>query len=368
MKRKLVLENGRVFYGKGFGSFDTKIAEIIFNTSMVGYQEMMSDASYCEQIVLMTYPLIGNYGVCDEDNESRYTYISGLIVREYNDEPSNFRATDSLGTEMKEKNVVGLCNVDTRAITRIIRDQGSMKGMICDMDFDDKKALKLIKDYKVSKTMIAKVSTKKTWIVRIQNPLFTIVALDCGMRLSSVKKLTNHKCTVVVMPHNSTKEEILKYKPDGLFISDGPGDPVDNIDIISLISSFKGELPIFGIGIGFLLIALSYGAKTYKMVNGHHGVNYPVLCIEDMKIEITSQNHSYAIVDESIDKTGLDITHVNLINNEIEGFVDKELNILAVHFHPNSYEKTDDDIKIYKNYIRLVEKVKGVKNAKKKRY
>ena len=366
--KKLILENGIVFYGKGFGSKNKKIAELVFNTSMVGYQEILSDPSYCGQMVCMTYPLIGNYGLTEEDYESKNIYISGFIVREYNDLPSNFRYTRTLGDVMEENDVAGISEIDTRNLTQIIRDNGSMLAMICDIDYDDNKAIDELKNFKVDKEVVKKVSTKRIWYSRTPNPKYNIVAVDCGMKMNIVRKLNQMKCNVIVVPYNTSFKDIMDLAPDGLFISNGPGDPTDVKEVIELIKEAKGKIPILGICLGHQIIGLACGAKTYKMKFGHRGANHPVKNLETGKIEITSQNHSYAIDINSLKNTTLELTHVNEIDNEPEGMIDKSNYIISVQYHPESAAGPEDSEYIFTKFIDLIDKFGGEGNAKENRY
>ncbi len=368
MKRKLVLEDGHVFEGVGFGSMEEKIAEIVFNTSVVGYQEILSDPSYCSQMVCMTYPLIGNYGLTDEDYESKNIYMSGFIVREYNDIPSNFRFTRTLGEVMEENHVVGISEVDTREIVRIIRDYGSMKAMICDVDKPLEECLKALKDYEYPKNQVSMVSSKKIWHSRTPNPLYTVVAVDCGVKLNIIRKLNKAGCNVVVVPYNTPKEIIMKYKPDGLFLSNGPGDPENVVEVIELVRQMKGILPILGICLGHQMIGLAYGAKTYKMKFGHRGGNHPVKNLETGKVEITSQNHSFAIDIKSLEKTDLKLTHINLLDNEAEGMMDSKNSVISVQYHPESAAGPEDSEYIFNRFMDAMKKFGGKNNAKKNRY
>ena len=363
MDKKLVLENGITFYGKSFGSKNKKIAELVFNTSMVGYQEILSDPSYCGQMVCMTYPLIGNYGLTEEDYESKNIYISGFIVREYNDLPSNFRYTKKLGDAMEENDVAGISEIDTRYLTQIIRDNGSMLAMICDADYSDELTLKELKEYKVDKLVLKQVSTKKIWYSRTPNPKYNIVAVDCGMKMNIVRKLNQLKCNVTVVPYDTSFEKIMELNPDGLFISNGPGDPMDVVEVIELIKEAKGKIPILGICLGHQIIGLACGAKTYKMKFGHRGANHPVKNLETGKIEITSQNHSYAIDINSLKDTTLELTHINEIDHEPEGMMDKKNYIISVQYHPESAAGPEDSEYIFNKFIDLIDSFGGEHNA-----
>ena len=351
MKRKLVLENGMIFHGEGFGSPEKKIAEIVFNTSMVGYQEILSDPSYCDQIVVMTYPLIGNYGLTSEDYESKGIYMSGFVVHEYNDIPSNFRYTQTLGEKMEECHAAGISGIDTRELVRIIRDNGSMKAMIVDENIPDEICLKELAFYNVPINQVEKVSSKKIWYSRCPNPLYNIVAIDCGCKLNIIRLLNEYKCNVIVVPFNTSIEDIMKFKPDGLFISNGPGDPTSVSTVINNVKKLKGKLPMFGICLGHQIIGLAYGAKTYKMKFGHRGANHPVKNLNTGKIEITSQNHSYAIDIDSLKNTELTLTHINLLDNEAEGMCDKKNKVISVQYHPESAAGPEDSRYLFNEFL-----------------
>lgn len=368
MKRKLVLEDGTCFFGEGFGSSNERIAEIVFNTSVVGYQEILSDPSYCDQMVVMSYPLIGNYGLTDEDYESKSVFMSGFIVHEYNDSPSNFRYTKTLGEVMEENGVAGISGIDTRALVRIIRDHGSMKAIITDVETPVEECKKKIIEFQVPTNQVQKVSCKKVWYSRTRNPLYTVVAVDCGVKLNIIRKLNQCGCNIVVVPYNTPKDEIMKYGPDGLFLSNGPGDPENVVEVIELVRQMKGVVPILGICLGHQMIGLAYGAKTYKMKFGHRGSNHPVKNLETDKIEITSQNHSFAIDADSLKGTGLELTHINLLDNEAEGMMDKKNDVIAVQYHPESAAGPEDSEYLFNRFMALMKKRGGSKHAKTNRY
>lgn len=360
--KKIVLENGQEFYGYGFGAEKEAINEIVFNTSMVGYQEIISDPSYTDQMVCMTYPLIGNYGITDEDYETKIPTMGGLIVREYNDLPSNFRYTKTLSEVLDEYNIPGISGVDTRMITRIIRDEGSQKVIICDADVPYDKALKKVKDYVIPTDMVSRVSCKKRWYSRTPNHKYDVVAIDCGIKLNIIRKLNEKGCNVTVVPYNITAEEIMNMKPDGLFLSNGPGNPEDVQEVISVVRELKGKLPIFGICLGHQMISLALGAKTFKMKFGHRGGNHPVMNLENGKIEITSQNHSYAVDVASLAGTPLELTHKNLLDDTAEGVKSEENKLFSVQYHPESAPGPQDSAYLFDEFITLMEKEAG-KNA-----
>ncbi|NCC68875.1 MAG: carbamoyl-phosphate synthase small subunit [Clostridia bacterium] len=359
-ERMLVLENGRVFYGNGFGSREPKIAEIVFNTSMVGYQEIMSDPSYFGQMVVMTYPLIGNYGLTDDDYESKGIYMSGFVVREYNDNPSNFRFTKTLGEVMEDNGAAGISGVDTREIVRIIRDEGSMKAMICDTCQDIEKCVQQLKAEKLTKGQVSEVSTQKIWYSRTRNPLYTVVAVDCGIKHNIINCLNKCACNVVVVPYNTPKSEIMKYRPDGLFLSNGPGDPENVNEVIKLIRSMRGIVPMFGICLGHQLIGLAYGAKTYKMKFGHRGGNHPVKNLVTGKVEITSQNHGFCVDPDSLDPAEVEITHINLNDQTCEGLRHRKRPVFSVQYHPEACPGPRESSYLFERFFRMIQETRGL--------
>lgn len=354
--KKLVLENGQEFYGYGFGADKESINEIVFNTSMVGYQEIISDPSYTDQTVCMTYPLIGNYGICDEDYETRVPTMGGMIVREYNDLPSNFRYTKTLSEVLDEYGIPGISGVDTRMITRIIRDEGSQKVIICNADVPYEEALKRVREYQIPTDMVSRVSCKKRWYSRTPNHKYDVVAIDCGIKLNIIRKLNEKGCNVTVVPYNITAQEILNMKPDGLFLSNGPGNPEDVQPVINVVKELKGQLPIFGICLGHQMISLALGAKTFKMKFGHRGGNHPVMNLENGKIEITSQNHSYAVDVKSLEGTELTLTHKNLLDDTAEGVKSEENKLFSVQYHPESAPGPQDSSYLFDRFIEMMEK------------
>ncbi|MGN0527688.1 MAG: glutamine-hydrolyzing carbamoyl-phosphate synthase small subunit [Eubacterium sp.] len=354
--KKIILENGKEFYGYGFGANKLAVNEIVFNTSMVGYQEIISDPSYTDQMVCMTYPLIGNYGMTDDDYETRVPTMGGLIVREYNDLPSNFRYTKTLSEVLDEYGIPGISGVDTRMITRIIRDEGSQKVMICDADVPYDQAYQLLKDYQIPTDMVSRVSCKKRWYSRTPNHKFDVVAIDCGIKLNIIRKLNEKGCNVTVVPYDTSADEIMKMKPDGLFLSNGPGNPEDVQPVIDVVRQLKGQLPIFGICLGHQMISLALGAKTFKMKFGHRGGNHPVMNLETGKIEITSQNHSYAVDVKSLEGTELKLTHKNLLDDTAEGVESAENKLFSVQYHPESAPGPQDSAYLFDKFISLMEK------------
>ena len=354
--RKIVLEDGSEYYGYGFGAEVEKICEVVFNTSMVGYQEIVSDPSYTYQMVVMTYPIIGNYGINDDDFETKKPTIGGLIVKDYNNIPSNFRYTYTLSELLEEYDIPGIYGIDTRKLTRSIRDLGSRKVIITSSKTKTEDALKRLKAYKIPKDAVSQVSCKKKWYSRTTNAKYNIVAIDCGIKLNIVRSLNRHGGNVIVVPYNTTAEEILALKPDGIFISNGPGDPEDVKETINTIKDLIGKKPIFGICLGHQIISLAYGAKTYKLKFGHRGGNHPVKNLKTGKIEITSQNHSYAVDSKSLEKTKLEVTHINLLDNTIEGVECKKDKVFSVQYHPESAPGPQDSGYLFDEFFTMLKK------------
>ena len=362
--RKIVLEDGRELYGWGFGARNETMLELVFNTSMVGYQEIVSDPSYTGQMVVMTYPLIGNYGITDEDYETGTPTIGGLIVRDYNDEPSNFRFTKTLAELLEENDIPGITGVDTRMLTRIIRNEGSQKVLLTAPETDREEAVARMKATELPRDQVARVSCKKRWYSRTSRHKYDVVAVDCGIKHNIIRSLNARSCNVTVVPYTTTAEEILRLGPDGVFLSNGPGDPEDVEPVIQLIRQLRGKLPIFGICLGHQMISLAYGARTYKMKFGHRGGNHPVKNLETGRIEITSQNHSYAVDRASLEGTGLTLTHVNLLDDTAEGVCCKEDQVFSVQYHPESAPGPQDSAYLFDQFIAMMEQNKeGKKNA-----
>ena len=352
--KKIVLEDGEEYLGYGFGADKEAVLEIVFNTSMVGYQEIVSDPSYTYQMVVMTYPLIGNYGITDEDYETKQPTIGGMVVREYNDLPSNFRYTKTLSEYLEENDIPGIWGLDTRKLTRSIRDKGSRKVIITDITTSKEEALKKLNAYDIPKDAVSKVSCKKKWYSRTANYKYNVVAVDCGIKLNIIRSLNKRGCNVTIVPYNTPAKEIESLKPDGVFLSNGPGDPEDVKEVIKLVKELRGKYPIFGICLGHQMISLAYGAKTYKLKFGHRGGNHPVLNLETDKIEITSQNHSYAVDEKSLEKTDLVPTHKNILDNTIEGVECKKDKVFSVQYHPESAPGPQDSGYLFDKFIKIM--------------
>ena len=360
--KKIVLEDGAEFYGYGFGCDQERQVEVVFNTSMVGYQEILSDPSYTAQAVVMTYPLIGNYGMCADDYETARPSISGLIVREYNGEPSNFRAERTLEEVMKQYGIVGLAGVDTRKLARHIRDKGTCQGLITDWDTPKLVAQARLETHPAPTDQVRQVSTKKTWTSPAAGQKrHHVVAVDCGMKHNIIRSLNARGCDVTVVPWDITAREVEEWKPDGLFLSNGPGDPENAGPVIELVRELRGKLPIFGICLGHQILSLAYGAKTYKLKFGHRGGNHPVKNLRTGKIEITSQNHSYAVEEKSLAGTGLSVTHVNLLDGTVEGVRCDADRAFSVQYHPESAPGPQDSAYLFDEFIAWMEETEDAK-------
>ena len=353
--KKIILEDGQEYYGYGFGADTEGVLEIVFNTSMVGYQEILSDPSYTYQAVVMTYPLIGNYGMADDDYETFNPTIGALVVREYNNEPSNFRSASTLGDVMKKYNIPGIHGVDTRKLNRSIRDFGSRKALITKASTPLEEGLKMLKATPLPKDAVSKVSCQRMWISPAKEEKYHVVAIDCGMKLNILRSLNRRNCKVTVVPWNTSAKIIKELNPDGVFISNGPGDPTDVPQTIETIRALLGEYPIFGICLGHQIISLAYNGRTYKLKFGHRGGNHPVRNLENNKIEITSQNHSYAVDIESLKSTPLTPTHINLLDNTVEGIKCEKDRVFSVQYHPESAPGPQDSAYLFDRFIKLME-------------
>lgn len=354
LDRKLILEDGTYYEGIGFGADKEVVCEIVFNTSMAGYQEILSDPSYTDQAIVMSYPLIGNYGICEEDFESKMIGASALIVRDINDNPSNFRYTKSVPELLEEARVPGISGIDTRKLVRSIRDYGSRRCIITDINTSVEKGVSKIKDTPLPHDAVERVSCKKRYYSRTSNPLYNVVAIDCGMKTNIVRMLNDSRCNVTVVPYDTSSSDIMALNPDGLFISNGPGDPTDVPEVIETLRELKGRVPMFGICLGHQLIALSYGAKTYKLKFGHRGGNHPVRDVRTGKIEITSQNHSYAVDERSLDGNELSVSHINILDDTIEGLYSDKNKVFSVQYHPESAPGPQDSRYLFKRFTELM--------------
>ena len=355
LNKKIILEDGQEYYGYGFGADKTAVLEIVFNTSMVGYQEILSDPSYTYQAVVMTYPLIGNYGMADDDYERDTPTLGALIVREYNDEPSNFRSNAGLSGVMKKHGIPGIYGIDTRKLNRSIRDYGSRKVLITDVSTTLERGLTILRTTNILSDAVSRVSCDKIMSSYAEKPQYHVVAIDCGMKMNIVRSLNKRGCNVTIVPWNTPEEKITALDPDGIFISNGPGDPTDVPQTIETIKKLLGKYPIFGICLGHQIISLAYGAQTYKLKFGHRGGNHPVRNLETNKIEITSQNHSYAVDAASLAQTPLVVTHINLLDHTVEGVKCDKDNVFSVQYHPESAPGPQDSAYLFDRFIKMME-------------
>lgn len=347
---KLILENGMIFKGTSFGSQEKQIGELCFATSMVGYQDILSDPSYFGKIVCMSYPLIGNYGLSDDDYEAKNIHVRGYVVKENNNLPSNFRSTRILSDAMEENKVAGIEGIDTRELVKFLRDNGLVKAMITNDEDDETKCLEELHSYVEEENQISKVSCKKVWYSRTSNPIKHVVIVDLGLKTSLVKELNKYGINVTVVPYNYSIDQISKFKPNAVIISHGPGNPNSYSNIVELINTLKGKYPLLGLGLGCELIALSYGCEVTKMKHGHQGSNFPIRNIKTNKIEIGSENHFYSISLKDIEE--LTLTHENVLDKDVEGFVDNKNNVLGIHYIIQETLNKDDSI-IYE-FIKMM--------------
>lgn len=329
MKKKyLVLANGKIFEGESFGYDGTAVGKIVFNTAAVGYTEVLTDPSYYGQIVTQTFPIIGNSGMNAEDFESSKPQLFGYVVREYCDEPSNFRSEMTVDKFLKDNKIPGICGIDTRELTEIIRDNGSMPACIADEVTDD--MIKSIADFKIVGAL-EKVACSKAVYNADGEEKYNVVMINYGANMSTVRLFTSKGCKITALPYTATADEVMALDPDGIILSQGPGDPAENIGCIDTIKVLTGKKPIFGIGLGHQLFALAQGAKTEKMKYGHRGASQPVKCAEYGKVLITSQNHGYAVVSDTL-PAGAVITHSNVNDATCEGVDYPALNAFTLQF------------------------------------
>ena len=366
MKATLLLEDGKVFKGKNFGCSGEIIGEVVFNTSMTGYQEILTDPSYCEQIVTMTYTQIGNYGVNNQDVESSRVQVKGFIVREFFDNFSNWRAESSLQDYLKEHNILGLSEIDTRQLTRHIRAEGAMKGIISTKTDNIRELKEKLDNYPsmVGRDLVKYVTCSKPYYFNEDKKdyKYLVTVIDYGVKLNILRCLDDIGFKVVVLPAETKPDEILKYNPDGIFLSNGPGDPAAVSYGISTISKLIGKKPIFGICLGHQLLALALGASTYKLKFGHHGANHPVKNLATGEVEITTQNHGFSIDVESLNRiknTAYKITHINLNDETIEGVEYPDISAFSVQHHPEASPGPHDSKYIFNKFIDIINNFKS---------
>ncbi len=365
---KLALENGFVFTGQSFGAMGTSVGEVVFNTSLTGYQEIFTDPSYCGQIVTMTFPQIGNYGVNPQDFESLRPRLSGFVVKDLPRRPSNFRATGALEEFLIEHNVIGICNIDTRAIARRIRSQGAVRGVISTEIRDEAELVRLAREAPSMEgaNLAERVAsqTEREWTERLGESAGPasgagettchVVALDFGIKHNILRHLVELGCKVTVAPPNVSAGRVREMAPDGILVGNGPGDPAAVGTTIALLTELAGDVPTLGICLGHQMLALALGAKTFKLNFGHHGGNLPVLNKPADRVEITSQNHGFAVDGASLERVGAEITHINLNDQSVEGFVHAGKQIMTVQFHPEASPGPHDAAYIFAKFVDAV--------------
>jgi len=358
----LYLEDGAIFRGRTLKETGETAGEAVFNTAMSGYQEVLTDPSYTGQIVVMTYPLIGNYGVNDEDKESDKIHVKGFVVKEFCRRPSNWRATQSLTDYLNDNHIIAMEGVDTRALTRHLRSAGAMKAIISTVDFDPK-SLKAKLDAVPSMEgadLVKEVTTPKKYVWKAKGPRrYKIAAIDCGIKWNILRIFADLGCEVHVFPATATVKDIMAIKPDGLFLSNGPGDPAVVGYVIDTVKQSLGILPIFGICLGNQILGLALGAKTYKLKFGHHGANHPVKDFEGCRIGITSQNHGFCVDLKGLDLGEVEVIHTNLNDQSIEGIRHKKFPAFSIQYHPESSPGPHDAKYLFKQFIDMIDHAKA---------
>ncbi|PKN18305.1 MAG: carbamoyl phosphate synthase small subunit [Deltaproteobacteria bacterium HGW-Deltaproteobacteria-6] len=369
-KALLVLEDGSVFDGFAFAGAGETLGEVVFNTGMTGYQEVITDPSYKGQIVAMTYPLVGNYGINDEDMESAALHLEGFIVKEYQPNPSNWRMKKSLKSFLEDSGKIGLTGIDTRALTRRLRLSGSMKGIISTQTENVAELLEKVRDYPglVGRDLVREVCCQKPYIWKKGAPSrgkipagktakkMRVVVLDCGVKYNILRLLEQNGCEVVVVPAFTTGREILAYQPDGILLSNGPGDPAALPYIVDAARDVIGKVPVFGICLGHQIIGQAIGGRTCKLKFGHHGINQPVQNLETGRVEITSQNHGFVVVPESVENNASK-TFINLNDATSEGL--KLSGAMSVQYHPEASPGPRDTEYLFSQFVDIMKKEKG---------
>ena len=380
----LALEDGRVFRGLGWGAEGQRVGEIVFNTSLMGYQEILTDPSYAGQIVTMTYPLIGNYGVNPDDMESRRPFAEGLIVREFSEISSNWRSSLTLDQYLRQNGIVGLSEIDTRALVRHIREKGAMRGCLSSIDASEAELVGLARNapLMLGRNLVDEVTCQASYrwpdseldrpadkqsldpLLAVREQVgrlrrdgerpFRVVAFDFGIKFYILRYLEAFGCEVTVVPARTTAAEVLAEAPDGVFLSNGPGDPASLTEIVDTVRTLIGKAPIFGICLGHQILALALGARTYKLKFGHRGGNQPVRNLLTGRIEITSHNHGFAVDAESFDQSQIELTHVNLNDGCLEGFRHRHLPLFSVQYHPEAGPGPHDATYLFEDFISMM--------------
>jgi carbamoyl-phosphate synthase small subunit len=352
MQARLLLEDGTLFTGQGFGAEGGSVGEVVFNTGITGYQEVLSDPSYCGQIVTMTFPLIGNYGINRDDFESIRPYIHGFVVRRHETVPSNWRAQYTIDQLLKEYGIVGISDIDTRMLTRILRQHGTMKGILTTGNEREEELRERLGTTSLLRDQVARTSTKSVFSSPGEKE--RIVLVDYGAKSGILRELTKRGCDVIVVPQDVTADEIHRLHPDGIQLSNGPGDPKDVPHAVETIRQLLGEYPIFGICLGHQLFALACGADTDKLKFGHRGGNHPVKELASGRCFITSQNHGYTVKEESVAATDLEVTHINNNDKTIEGLKHKRYSAFSVQYHPEASPGPYDSSYLFDRFLEMI--------------
>jgi carbamoyl-phosphate synthase small subunit len=357
----LMLEDGRAFRGRAFGAEGEAFGEMVFNTSMTGYQEILTDPSYAGQIVCMTYPLIGNYGVNEQDAESRRPWAEGFVVREASRVASNWRATETLDSYLKRHKIVGIEHIDTRALVRHIRDKGAMRAVISTIDADEASLLEKVRNSPPmqNRELASAVTVEETYNFAPQaEEKFHVVAYDFGVKTNSLREFSKYGCRLTVVPAETPAEEVLALKPDGIFLSNGPGDPAAMKKTVAEIEKLTAaRVPMFGICLGHQILGQVFGGATYKLKFGHRGGNQPIKDLTTGKVEITAHNHGFAVDAESL-PADVEVTHVNLNDNTVAGLRHKSLPVFSVQYHPESAPGPHDSEYLFRRFIELMDEAK----------
>jgi carbamoyl-phosphate synthase small subunit len=383
MRAMVALEDGTVFEGTSFGAQGEAFGEVVFNTSMSGYQEILTDPSYKGQIVTMTYPLIGNYGVNDQDVESWKPHVEGFVVREYSPSYSNWRATGSLGDYLKKNGIVGIEGIDTRALTKHIRQAGAMKAVISTEDLDPQSLVQkamaslglvgrdLVKEVTCAEPYRWKDLQRRPgheqWTptslseprAKPDAPAYHVVALDCGVKYNILRLLGAAGCDVTVLPAHASAEEVLALNPEGIFLSNGPGDPEGVPYVAETVRKLLTEKPIFGICLGHQILGLALEGRTFKLKFGHRGGNQPVKDLKTGKVDITAQNHGFCVDMETLNPDEVELTHINLNDQTLEGMRHRKLPIFSVQYHPEASPGPHDASYIFRSFVEMMEANRG---------
>jgi carbamoyl-phosphate synthase small subunit len=352
MNGLLYLSDGTIYEGKGFGAIGTALGELVFNTSLTGYQEILTDPSYAGQIITMTYPLIGNYGVNRFEDESTKVYAKGFVVKSPSNTPSNYLSEDTIDYMLKKMNVVGVYGLDTRSITKRVRSSGTMKCIISNENLSKDQLEEYLYGRVLEENYVKQVSTKKP--IHIEGSGHKVVVIDFGAKANIIQNLKHRNCDITILPYDTSYSEIEKIKPEGVLLSNGPGDPKDIKECLQDIRKIMKNYPTFGICLGHQMMALAVGGDTYKMKYGHRGGNHGVYDVDKDRAYITSQNHGYAVDLESI-KDKMVITHINLNDNTVEGMRHKELPIFSVQFHPEGAPGPQDSAYLFDKFIKSMD-------------